>query len=328
MPKDLVVGATGLLGWNLTCQLLARGRSVRALVRHPEFACRLLPRTVDLRCGDLTRPETLKGCAEECEVVYHVAGLPEQWLSDPDLFRQVNTTGTANLIAAVRDSPIRRFVHTSTADVFAAVPGEVFDESVIDEAPKETPYQRSKQEALQHLLQAIEGGLPAVSLHPAAFYGPGPETSPGLNRSFRLLVKGKMPLLPPGGLAVVLASDVARGHILAAEQAEVGSRFILSERYLTLEELAAAVLAAVGKTRVPPTLSLSMARLAAPLTELIGRLRGDPPLLPRGQLQYLQWGARPDAGRARRELGWEPTPLEDGIVQTLRHLRLLPGQAA
>jgi dihydroflavonol-4-reductase len=328
MPKDLVVGATGLLGWNLTCQLLARGRSVRALVRHPEFACRMLPRTVDLRCGDLTRPETLAGCAEECEVVYHVAGLPEQWLADPDIFRQVNTTGTANLIAAVRDTPIRRFVHTSTAEVFATGPGEGFDESVIATEPKGTHYQRSKQEALQHLLQAIEGGLPAVSLHPAACYGPGPETSPGLNRSFQLLVKGKMPLLPPGGLAVVLASDVARGHILAAEQATPGSRYILSERYLTLQELATAVLAAVDRDRVPPTASPALARLVAPLTELLSRLTNNPPLLPRGQLHFLQTGGRPDAGKARRELGWEPTPLEDGIRQTLRHLRLLPGQAA
>jgi nucleoside-diphosphate-sugar epimerase len=32
------------------------------------------------------------------------------------------------------------------------------------------------------------------------------------------------------------------------------------------------------------------------------------------------WNAAPDSSRAREELGWEPTPLEDGIRATLETL--------
>jgi dihydroflavonol-4-reductase len=324
MPRDLVVGATGLLGWNLTCELLARGRTVRVLARFPELARGILPKSVELVRGDLIEPDSLRGVAEGCEVVYHVAGLPEQWLADPERFQRVNTQGTANLIAAVRGAGIRRFIHTSAMVVFAARTGETFDESVLATGPGGTRYERSKREAMQHLVGAIAEGLPAVSLHPAALYGPGPNTSPGLNRSLRRLAMGRLPFLPPGGLAVVLASDAARGHILAAERAPVGARYLLSECYVTFKELAGLVVAAVGGHLVPPTLPRMLAQRIAPLTERLAHLTGEAPLLPTGQFRLLQWGARPDAARARQELGWTSVPLEEGVRLTLYGLGLLP----
>ena len=38
-----------------------------------------------------------------------------------------------------------------------------------------------------------------------------------------------------------------------------------------------------------------------------------PTLLPRGQLHFFMWDPHPDSTRAQTELGWEPTPLEDGL---------------
>ncbi len=325
MLKDLVVGATGLLGWNLTCELLARGRTVRVLARFPELARGILPKSVELVRGDLTDPGSLHGVAEGCEVVYHVAGLPEQWLANPERFQIVNAQGTANLIAAVRDSGIRRFLHTSALNIFSARPGETFDESVLATEIKGTPYERSKQEAMQSLVQATAEGLPAVSLHPAALYGPGPETSPGLNRSLRRLAMGRLPFLPPGGLAVVLASDAARGHILAAERAPVGARYLLSDRFVTFKELAELVMATTGgRHLLPPTLPRTLAGWIAPLTERFAHLTGEAPLMPTGQLRLLQWGAHPDATRAHQELGWTPVLLEEGMRLTLYGLGLLP----
>ena len=33
--------------------------------------------------------------------------------------------------------------------------------------------------------------------------------------------------------------------------------------------------------------------------------------------KFLLWNAAPDSTRAQEELGWEPTPLEDGIRESL-----------
>ena len=48
-----------------------------------------------------------------------------------------------------------------------------------------------------------------------------------------------------------------------------------------------------------------------------------PPLLSKGQLHFFTWNAAPDSSKAQAELGWETTPLEEGIRRTLESAGLL-----
>jgi dihydroflavonol-4-reductase len=118
-------------------------------------------------------------------------------------------------------------------------------------------------------------------------------------------------------MPVVFAADVGEGHVLAAEKAESGSRYILSDRYFTLTEVAAEVVRQLGLRRVPPVMPLWIGKLVAAAGESISRRTGRPPLIPKGQLHFLQWEARPQADRAKRELGWTPTPFTEGLARTL-----------
>ena len=68
----------------------------------------------------------------------------------------------------------------------------------------------------------------------AALYGPGPDTSPGLNQSILRLARGGMPAVPPGSIPLVFAADAARGHLLAGASAPAGRRYILSERLVSM----------------------------------------------------------------------------------------------
>ncbi|MCB9706878.1 MAG: NAD-dependent epimerase/dehydratase family protein [Myxococcales bacterium] len=318
----LVTGATGLLGHNLLRVLVARGRPVRALVRSQARA-REVPAGVEIAIGDVTEPASLAAATAGCEVVHHTAGLPEQWLADPGVFDRVNAEGTANMVEAALAAGVRRFVHTSTIDVFVfPPPGGRYDESQIDPAPKATAYERSKQRADRIVADALETrGLPAVFSHPAALYGEGPATSPGTNQLLADLVRGKVPMLLPGGLPLVDVRDVAEGQVRAEERAEVGARYIFSERTMDLREIAAAVSAATG-ARIPPVMPLAIARAVAAVGEALSTLTRRPPLLPRGQLAFLQYGAIPVADRARAELEWTPRPfIGAGLEEALAFLR-------
>ena len=51
-----------------------------------------------------------------------------------------------------------------------------------------------------------------------------------------------------------------------------------------------------------------------PSGEPVARALGKRPLLPRGQLLFFLWDARPRSDKAQGELGWEPTLLEDGLA--------------
>src|SRR5262245_51337981 len=79
MPLDttLVTGATGLVGNAIVRELLARGRSVRALVRSRERASSVIPAGCELVGGDVTDVRSLHAAMRGCDVIYHAAGLPE-----------------------------------------------------------------------------------------------------------------------------------------------------------------------------------------------------------------------------------------------------------
>ncbi len=321
MDTTLITGATGLVGYHIAQALLRRGRRIRMLVRSIDKGKALLPEACELVQGDITDPESVRRAMQGCSVVYHAAGLPEQWLPDPRRFQQVNVGGTQHMLDAALTLGVERFIYTSTYDVFAGQAGHEFDESQLDPQPRGTDYERSKQAADQLVVAALQQGLPAIFLHPSAVYGPGPASSPGVNHAIAQLQHGQMPMLPPGGFAVVFAPDVGEGHVLAEEKAAIGSRYILSESYYTFRELAQMVLEEAGQAKqLPPSMPLSAARAAAAIGEYLARLTHRPPLIATGALHFLQWQAHPLSAKAQRELGWNPTPLREGLRETLAFL--------
>ena len=321
MDTTLVTGSTGLVGYQIVQALLQRGRHVKALVRSIDKGKTLLPEACELVQGDITDPAAVRRAMQGCSVVYHAAGLPEQWLPDPARFQQVNVGGTQNAIDAALEHGVQRFIYTSTIDVFAGQAGQEFDESQLDPQPRGTYYERSKQVADRQVTAAVQRGLPAIFLHPAAVYGPGPASSPGLNDATAQLLHGRVPAFPPGGLALVFAPDVGEGHVLAEEHMVIGSRYILSESYHTLTELAQMVFAELGLAkRPPPTIPLPVARGIAYIGEWVARFTRQPPLIAKGGLYFLQWQARPQSEKAQRELGWKPTPLREGLRKTIAFL--------
>lgn len=322
MSNDVfLTGATGLLGNAIARLLVSEGRRVRALVRNPTKAANGVPAECELIPGDVTDRPSVIEAAKGCSVIYHASGLPEQWLPDANEFDRVNVDGTRNVVAAAEAVSATRFVYVSTIDVFRfAPPGQMFDESELDPTPKATAYERSKQKADRVVVDAVAKGLPAIFLHPSGIYGPGPLTSPGTNHLIADLVKGKIPMLLPGAIPVVHSEDVARGHLLAEQNAAVGERYILSESTHSLTAIAEAVARETG-SKVPPVLPIGVAKLVASVGEYVSRWTGKPPLLPKGQLEFLQYGAGPSGAKAIRELGWQPRSFEEGLRDTLAFLR-------
>lgn len=322
--RALVTGATGKVGHAVALALAERGDEVRVLVRDPERARHLLPPGVEPVRGDVIRPSTLRPAARGCELVFNAAGLPEQWLADPRAFDHVNALGTRSVVEAARLEGVRRVVHTSTIDVFHAEAHGELDESRLAEYPKGTAYERSKQRA-EELALAAAGTTEVVIVNPAAVYGPGPGgTSTSLEESLlRPVLEGNrraLPLLPPGGMGLVHSPGLARGQLLAAERGEPGRRYILCDGHMGFRELAAAAVRLAGRGTVPPVMPVPLARVVARAGETISRVTRRPPLLPAGQLHFFLWDTRPQAQRARRELGWEPTPLEEGLRSSVAAL--------
>jgi len=317
----LITGATGTVGHPIARRLAEDGNRVRALVRSPERAAALLPDGVEAVAGDVSDADSVRRAVAGAAVVYHAAGMPEQWRLDPADFVRVNLDGTRNMVEAALANGVERFAYTSTIDVFAWTPGEPFDESVIDPEPRPTHYERSKQEADRVVVGATQQGLDVVFLHPSGVYGPAPVLAAGANQLLADLATRKVPMLLPGGFPIVYNEDVAEGHMRAVAEAPSGARFVLSDAYLTLAQLAEAVKRQVPDAKVPPVMPIGIARAVSNAGERIAQVIKRPPLIPRGALHFLESHAIPVADRARNELNWEPRSAEDGIASTLEHFR-------
>jgi nucleoside-diphosphate-sugar epimerase len=321
--RVLVTGATGKVGHAIASALLERGDHVRALVRDPRRTASVVPAGIEPVTGDVTDAQSVAGAVEGCELVFNAMGLPEQWVRDQGIFDRVNAAGSGQLAAAAKRAGVRRFIHTSTHDVFHAGTGQRFDETMLADYPKGTPYERSKQRA-EELVLAERDAMEVVILNPCAVYGPGPSASVSFDKElFEPLIRKRLPALPPGGSALVFSPGAADAHLRAAEKGSDGERYIVADTYADFRELAETVVRVAGRGRIPPRMPVPVARAASALTEGISKLTRRRPLIPRGQLHYFLWQARPDSSKAQGELGWRPTPLEAGIYQTLSEMGLL-----
>jgi nucleoside-diphosphate-sugar epimerase len=321
--RVLVTGATGKVGHAIASHLLERGERVRALVREPKRAASILPAGVEPIPGDATDADSLAAAVEGCELVFNAMGMPEQWVKDEEIFDRVNAVGSGALAGAAKRAGVRRFIHTSTHDVFHADTGERFDESKVADYPKGTAYERSKQHA-EELVLAERDGMEVVILNPSGVYGPTPSPTPSFeNQVFEPVVRKRLPAVPPGGTGYAFVEGVAAGHLLAADKGNDGERYILADGYADFRELAETAKRIAGRGRVPPTMPVPIAKGVAAVGAGISRIIRRPPLLPRGQLTYILWQARPDSSKAQRELGWQTTPLDEGVRKTLASMGLL-----
>lgn len=318
--KILVTGGTGLIGNDLVRTLVQRGHEVRALVRSPERARRLLPGEVTLIEGDVTVPQSLEPACQGVERVFHAAGIPEQWQADDSIFDRVNRGGTVNVLTAALRAGVKRVIYTSTMDVFAAPPGGTLVESNLDPHPKHTAYERSKQAAEQEAERIRQQGLDVVYVNPGAVYGPGP-VHEGTNSFFIKLMNRDAPLLPPGGMALAFVRGVTAVHLAAADRGQSGDRFLVADTHATNRELAQAIAAQVPGLKVPPVGPAWALRALATVSAPLARTFGFRPLIALGQLQFLLWNVRVDASKAIRELDFVPTSLEEGVRETIAALR-------
>jgi len=315
-----VTGATGLIGNALVGRLVAAGHEVRAVVRDLDAARRVVPLAVELVRGDLGDPIALATSFEGSEVVFHAAGMPEQWARDARVFDEVNRRGTANVCDAALTAGVRRVVYTSTMDVFRKGPDGRLREDLPDPDPKPSPYERSKVAAEREVDRRLAQGLDVVIVNPSAVYGPTP-TRTGLTEIFVRVLTGKAPAVPRGGFSVAYVGAVADAHVAAAERGRTGERYLLADRYVTVREFAAAIARAGGIAKVPREVPIGVLRAVAGVSAPFAKLFGFTPMVAAGGLHFVAWQAQVDATKARSELAYTPMPLDEGVRLTVADLR-------
>src|SRR5262245_9855747 len=229
---DLVTGGTGFVGAHLVRALLARGSSVRCLVRPGGRRDNLEGLPVELAVGDLTDRASLARAAAGASTIYHCAADYRLWSKDPSELHRANVEGTENLLAAAAEAGAARVVYTSSVGAL----GLTADGSPADET---TPvsrervvgnYKRSKYDAERVAEAWAARGLPVVIVNPSTPVGELDIRPTPTGQMIADFLGGRIPAYVDTGLNLVDVRDVAQGHLLAAEKGRVGEKYILGNR--------------------------------------------------------------------------------------------------
>ena len=179
-------------------------------------------------------------------------------------------------------------------------------------------YKRSKFLAEQEALEAARQGQPVVIVNPTTPVGPGDWKPTPTGRIILDFLNGQMPAYVDTGLNFVAVEDVAKGHWLAAERGQVGARYILGDRNLTLKQLLEILSALSGRPMPRLRLPHAVPFLAALADSLAARLLGRQPRIPLEGVRLARHKMFVDSSKARRELGFQPGPLEAALERAIR----------
>jgi nucleoside-diphosphate-sugar epimerase len=325
--RAFVTGATGFLGGALVRALRERGDEVAALVRDPSRARRLTGEIVEGDVSDRTRLATQM---QGSDAVFHVAAMYEVGIprsAQPRMF-EANVRGTENVLDAAVDAGVRRIVYVSTINVFGNTHEHVVDETYGRPGGDFVSYY-DETKYLAHVAarNRIDRGAPVVIVQPGAVYGPGDHSELGAQLAQARAGKLKFLALADVGVNAVHVDDVAVGLLLAHDRGRVGESYVLGGRITRLRELIAIVSRQAG--RRPPRLEIptALVKLMIPLGPLVGRAMGTGPNLREliAAADGVTYWASDE--KARRELGYAPRPLEEGL-RTLATSSGADGRAA
>src|SRR6266850_73362 len=277
----LVTGAAGFLGSHMARQLVARGETVRVLVRASSSNRAISDLPLEYVTGDLRDAVSLDRAMAGVNRVYHVAADYRLWAKRTKDIYDSNVGGTKNLLAAAKRAGVEQLIYTSTVATIAVdrpeVPNE-FTDAKLEEMVGH--YKRSKWMAEREVLQAAKEGLPVIVAMPTTPVGPWDWKPTPTGKIILDFLNGKMPGYVETGLNFVSVEDCAAGHLLIAEKGKVGERYLLGGQNLTLKHMLDTLSKITGlpapKLKIPHGLALGVAYASTVFSRLFGREPGIP----------------------------------------------------
>jgi len=307
--RALVTGGTGFVGSQLAAALVARGDSVRVLRRANSSLVALDGLPVEHAIGDILDETAVAAAVAGCDLVFHVAALASYWRARPADVYRVNVEGTRIVLDACLRAGVPRVVHTSSAAAIGiAQNGEPADEDTpFDSASASFVYANSKHLAEQEVYRAIDQGLNAVIVNPAAVIGPGDHHLISSSTVVEF-ARRNVPAVPAGGMCVADVAAVVHGHLAAAERGRVGERYILGGENLTHRQLAEIIVGLAGRPIPRFTIPGWVLGPAAAAVDLYNRLSPRPPVVNGDQIRVGGVNFFFDSSKAVRELGYPLLP--------------------
>ncbi len=242
--RAFVTGATGFIGSHLVESLLKEGFDVNCLTRSSSSLRYIEGLNVGLVEGDCCKSESLYEAVENCDYVFHIAGLTKARTQAE--FNTVNVLGTETLLKAVlaKSHSIKRFFYLSSL----AATGPSRNGCPLKEDCEPMPvsdYGKSKYNG-ERLVYSYRNQIPITIIRPPAVYGPKDRD---LLMLFKMVNAGFVPYWGKSLYSFIYVEDLVNGIISSTlcKEAE-GEIFFISDGFIyTSDDIIDAIADAIEK---------------------------------------------------------------------------------
>ena len=322
--RVLVTGGTGFVGAHAVAAVLGRGHAVRLLVRSPDRIRKALEPLgvgeVEHAVGDITDAASVESAARGCDAAIHAGAVYSLDRRDARKMQETNVRGTEMVLGTATRMGLDPVVHVSS--VVALFPPE--GRTLTPDSPVKQPegvYARSKADSERIARGLQERGAPVTIVYPGGVWGPYDPYYGEVPKLVANILRGRMSMVPAGGVTVVDVRDLARVFAGVMEPGHGPRRYLAAGETLSLVEVVRQVGEITGRPlkarALPAGLLLTMGRI----NDLVQRIL--PFRLPAGFEGIYLAVQNPvcDNSRTWSELGITPRPVGETIRDTLVWLK-------
>jgi len=320
----VVTGATGLLGGNLSAELVAQGHTVTATRRPSTDTSSVADLPITWVYADLGSAAELRDVFAGADVVFHCAAYVSTRRKITPAVSAVNVDATRAVVEAAIAVGTPRLVHTSSANTIGPTPdGTPADEQTPwgwDKAGLASAYPVTKRRG-EMVVQRACDRLDAVIVNPTYLVGPR-DARPSSGRLIVEIANRRIRYWTPGYNNFADVGEVARGMIAAWQRGKRGERYILGGQELTYRAYIGRVAREVGVDPPRRQLPYPVAWIGGKAGDLLEAVTGRETTVNSISVGYAFTDRyRYRSEKAVRELGYVLAPIEPAIHNAVKWFR-------
>jgi dihydroflavonol-4-reductase len=321
-----ITGANGFIGAHLMRSAVAKGLRPVAFLQKDTSLVPIadLEGKYDAIVGDLLDPAGLDGFVSRCDAIFHLAGLNRYWVSDRNLFHQINVVGVQNISEACLKHGVQKVVHASSCITLGASddPTPRNEEAPYNLAFKFL-YGETKKAGEEEIKRYVrERGLPAVIVNPTSAIGERDHAPTPIGKPIADIARGMWPVYVAGGACFIDVHDVVRALWLALEKGQIGGQYLLVGENLTNQQFMTQVAELAGVARPRFKVPKPMLNLVGAVGEWTAdHLTKKAPALTSGMSGLIGKFLFFDGARAKNELGFTAGPVAPAIERCIQWFR-------
>lgn len=317
MMKALVTGGAGFIGYHLVNQLVEKGYQTTVLdIKEPKK----LNSEVKLIKGSINDPIMVKESLKAVDVVFHLAANPNLWAKSMQDFLKINYDGTKQIVGLAKN--VKRFIHVSSEAVlrsYKRTAHKQIDENdplpQLDDMPG--PYTRSKLMADFFMIDQIKKGFPGIIVYPTTPVGTDDYNLTPPTKMIKDFLTGDNPAYYNCMLNLISVKDIARGMIASAESGDIGERYILGNKNLSLKEILQILEYITGIAMPKKEIPYFIALITAKVAEIYSnRVTHRPPIASVEGVRLAGSNLVFNVEKFKKQLGIEAQPVESALQET------------